>query len=54
MWSDGPVRAGLATAALDRARSGPWTRTWAAVAEDVRAIYAEVGRNRTTDSNATG
>jgi glycosyltransferase involved in cell wall biosynthesis len=44
MWGDGPVRAGLVAAARDRARDGPVARTWADVAEDVRAIYTEVGR----------
>ncbi len=44
MWGDGPVRAGLAASARDRAADRPGARTWAHVAEDVRVIYAEVGR----------
>jgi glycosyltransferase involved in cell wall biosynthesis len=45
MWSDGPVRAVLEDAARDRAAgNGSSVRTWADVAVDVRAIYAEVGR----------
>ena len=43
MWGDGPVRAGLAASARDRAADRPGARTWADVADDVRAIYAEVG-----------
>lgn len=41
-WSDDPVRAGIVEAARQRATAG--IRTWADVAADVRAIYAEVGR----------
>jgi glycosyltransferase involved in cell wall biosynthesis len=41
-WGDDPVRAGIVAAARERATGG--TRTWAEVAADVRAIYAEVGR----------
>ena len=41
-WSDDPVRAGIVEAARERAATG--IRTWADVAADVRAIYAEVGR----------
>jgi glycosyltransferase involved in cell wall biosynthesis len=45
MWSDGPVREGLVEAARERAAGeGAPPRTWADVAADVRAIYAEVGR----------
>ncbi len=43
-WGDGPVRQGLVEAARERAATG--TRTWADVAADVRAIYAEVGIRR--------
>ncbi len=41
-WSDDPVRAGIVEAARERSADG--ARTWADVAADVRAIYAEVGR----------
>jgi glycosyltransferase involved in cell wall biosynthesis len=41
-WGDGPLRAGLVEAT--RARAGTGLRTWAEVAADVRAIYADVGR----------
>jgi glycosyltransferase involved in cell wall biosynthesis len=41
-WGDDAVRAGLVEAARERATSA--MRTWADVAADVRAIYAEVGR----------
>jgi len=41
-WSDESVRAGIVEAARERAATG--MRTWADVAADVRAIYAEVGR----------
>lgn len=44
MWGDGPVREGLAASARDRAADRPAARTWADVGEEVRAIYAEVGR----------
>lgn len=45
MWGDGTVHAGLVVAARERAaRNGASTRTWADVAAEVRAIYAEVGR----------
>jgi glycosyltransferase involved in cell wall biosynthesis len=44
MWGDGPVRSGLAASARDRAADRSAARTWADVAEEVRAIYAEVGR----------
>jgi glycosyltransferase involved in cell wall biosynthesis len=45
VWADGPVRAKLREAARDRiAGSDSTIRTWADVAADVRAIYAEVGR----------
>jgi D-inositol-3-phosphate glycosyltransferase len=40
-WADEAVRDGLVAAARDRATG---LRTWADVAADVRAIYAEVGR----------
>jgi glycosyltransferase involved in cell wall biosynthesis len=44
MWTDGPVRDGLVEAAQERAvGEGTPPRTWADVAADVRAIYAEVG-----------
>jgi glycosyltransferase involved in cell wall biosynthesis len=43
-WGDGSVRNGLVDAALDRAGDAASARTWADVARDVRAIYAEVGR----------
>jgi glycosyltransferase involved in cell wall biosynthesis len=44
-WGDEPVRAGIVAAARSRATS-PTTRsrTWIDVANDVRAIYAVVGR----------
>jgi glycosyltransferase involved in cell wall biosynthesis len=41
VWGDDPVRTGIADAARERAA---WMRTWADVAADVRAVYAEVGR----------
>lgn len=41
-WGDDAVRAGLVEAAHERAAA---MRTWADVAADVRAIYAEVGRS---------
>jgi glycosyltransferase involved in cell wall biosynthesis len=41
-WGDDPVRAGILDAARERATAG--IRSWADVAADVRAIYAEVGR----------
>ncbi len=41
-WSDDPVRAGIVEAARERSADG--ARTWADVAADVRAVYAEVGR----------
>jgi len=41
-WSDDHVRSGIVEAARERAATG--IRTWADVAADVRAIYAEVGR----------
>jgi glycosyltransferase involved in cell wall biosynthesis len=45
VWADGPVRAKLREAARNRvAGSDSTIRTWADVAADVRAIYAEVGR----------
>ncbi len=40
-WGDDAVRDGLVEAARERAATG--LRTWADVAADVRAIYAEVG-----------
>ena len=43
-WGDGSVRSGLVDAARDAAVDGAAARTWADVASDVRAIYAEVGR----------
>ena len=43
-WGDGSVRDGLVDAARDRAGDAASARTWADVASDVRAIYAEVGR----------
>jgi glycosyltransferase involved in cell wall biosynthesis len=46
VWGDGSVRTGLETAARDRLADGPASRSWADVAADVRAIYAEVGRRR--------
>ena len=46
VWGDGSVRTGLETAARDRLARGPASRSWADVAADVRAIYAEVGRRR--------
>ncbi|HET9757660.1 MAG TPA: glycosyltransferase [Candidatus Limnocylindrales bacterium] len=42
LWSDDPVRAGIVEAVRERSADG--ARTWADVAADVRAIYAEVGR----------
>ena len=39
-WGDAPVRTGIVDAARVRAAR---MRTWADVAADVRAIYAEVG-----------
>ncbi len=43
-WGDEPVRAGIADAARARA-TGPFgTRSWIDVANEVRAIYAAVGR----------
>jgi glycosyltransferase involved in cell wall biosynthesis len=42
-WGDEPVRVGIADAAWSRAR-GLGFRTWVDVANDVRAIYAVVGR----------
>jgi glycosyltransferase involved in cell wall biosynthesis len=45
VWADGPVRAKLEEAALERAAgNGSSPRTWADVADDVRVIYAAVGR----------
>jgi glycosyltransferase involved in cell wall biosynthesis len=44
IWADETVHRGLATAARDRA-SQP-SRTWADVAADTRAVYAEVGIRR--------
>jgi glycosyltransferase involved in cell wall biosynthesis len=45
VWAEGPVRAKLVEAARERtAANGSTIRTWADVAADVRAIYAEVGR----------
>ena len=41
-WGDEPVRAGIAAAA--RARTSSAARTWVDVANEVRAIYATVGR----------
>ncbi len=41
VWADDAVRDGLVAAARERAATG--LRTWADVAVDVRAIYAEVG-----------
>jgi glycosyltransferase involved in cell wall biosynthesis len=41
-WGDEPVRTGIAAAA--RARTSSAARTWVEVANDVRAIYATVGR----------
>ena len=41
VWSDDRVHAGLQAAA--RARALELTRTWADVAADTRAVYAEVG-----------
>ena len=41
-WGDDAVRDRLVEAARERAQTG--LRTWADVAADVRAIYAEVGR----------
>ena len=41
MWADDTVHRGLATAARDRAAQPP--RTWADVAAETRAVYAEVG-----------
>jgi glycosyltransferase involved in cell wall biosynthesis len=44
-WGDEPVRAGIASAAASRAgASAGRTRTWTDVANEVRAIYALVGR----------
>ena len=44
-WGDEPVRAGIAAAARSRARNpNGGTRSWIDVANDVRAIYASVGR----------
>jgi glycosyltransferase involved in cell wall biosynthesis len=45
VWADGPVRAKLEEAAREGAAgNGSSIRTWADVAADVRAIYAEIGR----------
>jgi glycosyltransferase involved in cell wall biosynthesis len=45
VWADGPVRAKLEEAALERAAgNGSSPRTWADVADEVRVIYAAVGR----------
>jgi glycosyltransferase involved in cell wall biosynthesis len=45
LWADGPVRAKLVETARERAAgNGATIRTWADVAAEVRAIYAEVGR----------
>ena len=44
-WGDEPVGAGIEAAARSRA-SGLGPRTWVDVANDVRAIYAVVGRRR--------
>ncbi len=41
VWSDDRVHAGLQSAASTRAME--LTRTWADVAADTRAVYAEVG-----------
>lgn len=41
-WGDEPVRTGIVDAARERATTR--IRSWADVAADVRAIYAEVGR----------
>ncbi len=44
-WGDAPVRAGIVEAAMDRAAGvGSGARTWGNVADEVRTIYAEVGR----------
>jgi glycosyltransferase involved in cell wall biosynthesis len=43
-WGDDPVRAGIAAAARARATTEDQARTWVDVANDVRAIYAAVGR----------
>jgi glycosyltransferase involved in cell wall biosynthesis len=44
IWADDTVHQGLARAADDRAAQPP--RTWADVAADTRAVYAEVGIRR--------
>jgi glycosyltransferase involved in cell wall biosynthesis len=44
MWADDTVHASLATAVRDRAAQP--LRTWSDVAEDTRAVYAEVGLRR--------
>jgi glycosyltransferase involved in cell wall biosynthesis len=45
VWGDVSVRTGLVEAARERAAgNGSAPRTWADVAADVRAVYAEVGR----------
>jgi glycosyltransferase involved in cell wall biosynthesis len=43
-WGDEPVRAGIAGAARSRATGAGGDRSWIDVANDVRAIYASVGR----------
>jgi alpha-1,3-rhamnosyl/mannosyltransferase len=44
LWADDDVHDRVAAAARERAESD--TRTWAAVAEETRAVYAAVGRPR--------
>ena len=46
IWADDEVHDRIATAARDRASANP--RTWADVARETRAIYAEVGLRRVT------
>ena len=43
-WGDDAVRAGIVAAAVSRAATSDEARTWVDVANDVRAIYAKVGR----------
>jgi hypothetical protein len=44
IWADDTVHRGLTTAARERAAQPP--RTWADVAAETRAVYAEVGIRR--------
>jgi glycosyltransferase involved in cell wall biosynthesis len=49
-WGDDSVRAGIAAAARARAATPDQARTWVDVANDVRAIYAAVGRRGLPES----